>query len=301
MKMQQFSGTGVALITPFRDYKVDFDALERIIEHCISGGVDYLVSLGTTGEAITLTGAECREVLDFTIKVNAGRLPVVAGLFGRNNTSYLVEATKSYNFEGIDAILSSSPAYNKPTQEGIFQHYMALAEVSPRPIIIYNVPGRTSSNMEANTLVRLAKASDKFIAVKEASGNLVQGAKVIKHKPDDFMVLSGDDPTALPLISCGGEGVISVIANVFPAQFSDMIRSAMNGDFATASALHLQMLDVHQWLYVEGNPTGIKAAMEIQGFCSRETRLPLTPMSGPNYTRLKAEMQRMLVNTQAQG
>ena len=295
--MQQFRGTGVALVTPFKDGEIDWKSLRNIIEHCIEGGVDYLVSLGTTGEAITLSAAECRKILDFTIEVNAGRLPLVAGYFGRNNTHYLVEATKSFNFKGIDAILSSSPSYNKPTQEGIYQHYMALAEVSPVPIIIYNVPGRTSSNISAETIVRLANASKKFAAVKEASGDLVQGAKIIKHKPDHFLVLSGDDPTALPLISCGAEGVISVIANALPAPFSDLIRSALNGNIATARNLHLQMLDLHQWLYAEGNPVGIKGALEVLGLCSREVRLPLVPMTGPNFTRLKAEMQRMSVTS----
>lgn len=297
--MQQFKGTGVALVTPFKEGKIDWTALQNIIEHCIDGGVDYLVSLGTTGEAITLSAEECRAILDFTIKVNAGRLPLVAGLFGRNNTRYLVEATKRYNFKGIDAILSSSPSYNKPTQEGIFQHYMALAEASPVPIIIYNVPGRTCSNIEAETIVRLAKASDKFIAVKEASGDIVQGAKIIKHKPEHFIVLSGDDPTALPLISCGAAGAISVIANALPAQFSTLIRAGINGDFNTASDLHLQLLDLHQWLYIEGNPVGVKGALEVLGLCSREVRLPLVPLSGPNFTRLKAEMQRMKVASKA--
>ena len=264
MKQQQFRGTGVALVTPFKNGEIDFSSLGKIIEHTISGGVDYLVSLGTTGEAVTLSADECKKVFDFTIKVNAGRVPLVAGLFGSNDTAALVEKIKKFDFTGFDGILSSSPAYNKPTQEGIYQHYMKIAEVCPVPIIIYNVPGRTASNILPETILRLANASEKFAAVKEASGDIVQGMKIIKEKPDHFSVLSGDDPTAFSLITAGGQGVISVISPMrFLEQFSEMVSAALNGDIVTARKLNLQMLDLHHWLYVDGNPAGIKAATEI--------------------------------------
>lgn len=293
MKQQKFRGTGVAIITPFQQGKVDFAALERVIEHVIEGGVDFLVSLGTTGEAITLSAAECREVFDATIRQVNGRLPIVAGLFGSNYTHKLVEGVKNYNLEGFDAIMSSSPAYNKPPQEGIFQHYMALEKVSPLPIIIYNVPGRTGSNIEPATILRLAEASNKFIAVKEASGDLVQGMQILKNRPDHFLVLSGDDPTALPLTACGGDGVISVISNLYPEHWSTMMRAALSGDMETAARINLQLLDVHPWLYADCNPSGVKAGLEILGLCSKEVRIPLAPQSPGNYAGLKAAMSQV--------
>ncbi len=289
----QFRGTGVAVITPFlSDGNVDFDALEKILEYQIEGGVDYIVSLGTTGEAITLSSDECLSVLNFTKKIVQERVPIVAGLFGRNDTRALVERIKSFDFDGIAGILSSSPAYNKPTQEGIFQHYMEIAKVSPVPIIIYNVPGRTSSNVDAETIVRLANASEKFAAVKDASGDLVQGMKTIKNKPAHFSVLSGDDPTCLPLLACGGDRVISVIANAFPREFSTMVNSGLEGDLKTANFINEALLDIHQWLYCEGNPVGIKGAMELLNFCQRDLRLPLVKLSDANLENLKLEMDR---------
>lgn len=289
---QLFSGTGVALVTPFRNGKIDFPALEKLIEHCLHGGVDFLVSLGTTGEAATLSSEECRKVFDFTVKTIHGRVPLVAGKFGGNDTSTLSEKIKEFDFDGIDAIMSSSPAYNKPTQEGIFQHFMALESVSPLPIIIYNVPGRTASNVAAETTLRLANASSKFIAVKEASGNLGQIMQIIKKKPEQFLVLSGDDVLTLPIISCGGHGVISVIANAFPNHFSNMVKAALAGDFSTAQRLNLELLDIHPLLYLDGNPAGIKGALEIMGFCRKEVRLPLVPISDINYKALKEELEK---------
>lgn len=294
MKEQLFSGTGVALVTPFKNGRIDYRSLERIIEYCIDGGVDFLVSLGSTGEAISLNAKECRRVLDFTLRTTRGRLPVVAGFFGGNHTAALAKKIKDYNFDGISAILSSSPAYNKPSQEGIYQHYMKLAEASPVPIIIYNVPGRTASNVDAETALRLARASDKFVAIKEATGDMVQTSQLIKNKPDHFQVLSGDDPTCLSAIAVGAEGVISVVGNVLPNAFSDMIRLALQGDFRTARSIHLQLLDLHHWLYVEGNPTGIKSAMEVIGLSSNEVRLPLVKMSEDNYQLLKLELNKVM-------
>ena len=294
MRQPPFSGAGVALVTPFKENKaIDYSALEKLIEFVIEGGIDFIVSLGTTGEAITLSSQECRQVLDFTIKVVNGRLPIVAGLFGSNYTEKLVNSLKSYDFDGIDAVMSSSPAYSKPSQEGIYQHYMAAAEASPVPIIIYNVPGRTSSNVSAATTLRLAHASDKFIAVKEASGDLVQAMKILKDKPGHLQVWSGDDPLTLPLISCGATGVISVIANAYPRLFSDMVRAARAGDFGKARQLNDELLDIHPWLYVDGNPPGIKAAMEILGLCRQDLRIPLTPVTEATYQRLKKEIEKV--------
>ncbi len=293
MKQHKFRGTGVALVTPFKNQAVDYAQLEIIIEHVIEGGVDFIVSLGTTGEAVTLSGQECRAVFDFTIKTVNGRKPLVAGFFGSNYTEYLVKRTQQYNLEGFDAIMSSSPAYNKPSQEGIYRHYMALEKVSPLPIIIYNVPGRTGSNVQPETVLRLAEASEKFIAVKEASGDLQQALQIIKNRPEHLLVLSGEDPLTLAMLAHGGDGVISVIANLYPERFSNMVRSALQGDFKTAAQINLDLLDIHPWLYIEGNPAGIKAGMEKIGLCSSEVRLPLAPLSKANRQFLFAEMGKI--------
>lgn len=289
---QRFRGTGVALVTPFKEDRIDWDSLEKIIEHVISGGVEFLVSLGTTGESVTTSEAEHRQILDFTIRVNRGRLPVVAGVFGGNNTAELVRKMQDFNFEGIDALLCSNPAYNKPGQEGIFQHYMELAEVSPRPIIIYNVPSRTASNMNAETTLRLANASDKFLGIKEASNDIYQVMKIIKGKPRNFLVLSGDDFITLPLIASGGDGVISVIANTMPRPFTDMVRAALRNDLPAAQQLNFKLLELYKLLFIEGNPVGVKAALELQGLCSREVRLPLVPMTEQGVHLVMAEMEK---------
>lgn len=289
---QKLRGTGVALVTPFKNAAVDWEDLERIIEHVIAGGVEFLVSLGTTGESSAISDEEHRQILDFTIKVNRGRLPLVAGVFGGNNTAAMVEKIKSFNFEGIDAILSSNPAYSRPGQEGIFQHYMALEDVSPRPIIIYNVPSRTASNMTAETTLRLANASSKFIAVKEASDDLYQITKIIKGRPEHFLVLSGDDFLTLPLVAAGGDGVISVIANTVPRPFTDMVRAALRQDMPTAQKLNFKLLELYKLLFIEGNPVGVKAAMELQGLCSREVRLPLVPMTEQGVHLIMAELEK---------
>lgn len=279
-------GTGVALVTPFRNNQVDYLGLERLIEHNIAGGVEFLVTMGTTGESVTLTKKEKIQVMDFTIRTAAGRVGIVAG-FGGYNTAEVIEQMQAYHFEGVDAILSVSPAYNKPSQEGIYRHYMALAEVTPRPIILYNVPGRTGSNMSAETTLRLAKASDKFIAVKEASGNMRQCMEIIYGRPDGFIVLSGDDNITLPLIACGAEGVVSVVGNAYPREFSDMTRAALAGDYETAKKLHYKLLHLIDLLFVDGNPGGIKANLEILGICTSELRLPLDPVSEKTYEDLR--------------
>lgn len=288
MNEHRFSGLGVALVTPFTPSgTIDFPALENIINHCINGGVDYLVSLGTTGEAITLSFKECRQVLDFTIEINNGRVPLVVGMFGHNDTAELVNRIQQFDFTGFAGILSSSPSYNKPTQEGIFQHYMKMADVAPLPIIIYNVPGRTASTIRPETILRLAHADTKFAAVKDATGDLVAAAKIAKAKPDHFDLLSGDDPTCLPLLSVGGSGLISVLGNLLPDFYSQMVHAANAGDYATARAIHHATVNFHDWVYVEGNPVGIKAAMEMAALCGKDVRLPLVPMSDTNRKNMQ--------------
>lgn len=290
---QFLRGTGVALITPFDPSgQIDFPALSKIIHHCIRGDVEYLVSMGTTGEAVTLSLEERYAVMAYTVKEAAGKVPVVVGI-GGNNTAELCHELQQLDTTGISAILSSSPAYNKPSQEGIYQHYMKLAEISPLPIIIYNVPGRTASNILPETCLRLAHSSSQFIAVKEASGDLTQATKILKDRPQNFLVLSGDDPLALGLIGIGGDGVISVIANAYPKHFSDMIRAALNNQYREAQQLNFKLFDLHKWLYIEGNPVGIKAAAHYLGLCSNDFRLPLAAMSAPNFEKLKVEMDKI--------
>ncbi|MCB0641912.1 MAG: 4-hydroxy-tetrahydrodipicolinate synthase, partial [Phaeodactylibacter sp.] len=264
-------------------------------EHVIEGGVDFLVSLGTTGEAVTLNAIEAKEVLQFTIKVNQGRKPLVAGMFGDNNTARLIDRIQNFSFEGVDAIMSSSPSYNKPSQEGIFLQYQELAKVSPLPIIIYNVPSRTGSNVEAKTTLRLANSSEKFIAVKEASGDLHQAGVIAKHKPPHFSLLSGDDPITLPLYSIGATGAISVVANALPRQFSGITKAVQSDNWKLAKQLHLQLHELHPLLYVDCNPSGIKGAMELLGLCNREVRLPLAPLGAGTMEAIKAELQKLKV------
>lgn len=293
MNHHKFRGTGVAIITPFKaDLSIDFNTLGTIIDYVIEGGVDFIVSLGTTGEAVTLSPEECRAVFDYTIEKVNKRKPIVAGLFGSNYTAKIVKILKSYSLDGFDAIMSSSPAYNKPPQEGIYRHYMAMAEASPLPIIIYNVPSRTGSNVAPETILRLADASDKFIAVKEASGNVGQTAQIIKNRRPDFLVLSGEDPLTLPLVSLGADGVISVIANAYPREFSNMVRLALDGNFAEAAKLHYALLDIHPWLYVEGNPVGIKSAMAYKHLCNKKVRVPLVELSPAATEALVKEIDK---------
>lgn len=294
LRNSKYIGTGVALITPFKNGKIDFSALEKIIDHVIDGGVDYLVMLGSTGETATLNQHEAKEILDFTIERTAKRVPIVAGNFTGNNTLELSRRISEYDFTGIDAILSSSPGYVKPTQEGIFMHYMEMEKVSPVPIIIYNVPGRTQSNITWDTTVRLANTSEKFIGIKEATGDLIQTTRIVKNKPTDFFVTSGDDEVALPMISVGGEGVISVIANALPSEFSSLISAALSDDYVEARRINNHIYDLHKWLYIEGNPVGIKSAMEILGFCSNEVRLPLHSMSKENMEKLENTLKAII-------
>lgn len=289
-----FKGTGVALITPFKkNLEVDFDSLGKIIDHCVQGGVENIISMGTTGESVTLSQTEKNEVLQFTIEKVGGRAQVIVGI-GGNDTAAVCSEMESLDTKGISAILSSSPAYNKPSQEGIYQHYMQLGKISPLPIIIYNVPGRTCSNITAETCLRLAHSSEVFAGVKEASGDLVQANKIIKDRPAHFLVLSGDDPLALALMGIGGDGVISVIANAFPFEFSEMIRASIHMDFSKARMYNDILLDLHKWLYIEGNPVGIKACCHILQLCENVLRLPLVPMSESNFHFLEKEVRKIL-------
>lgn len=296
MSSFKLRGTGVALVTPFKNNEIDYKALGDLLEYVINGGVDYLVALGSTGETATLNEREARAILDFIIDKNNGRLPLVAGNFGGNNTRELCRYIQAYNFDGIDAILSSSPGYVKPNQEGIYQHFMAMADVSEVPIILYNVPSRTRSNMEWYTTVRLAESSTKFIGIKEATGDLIQATRILKNRPDKFEVVSGDDEVALPMIACGGEGVISVMANALPATFSQMIAAALNNDYERSRLLNMLSYDLHHWLYVEGNPVGIKSALEVLGLCHKEVRLPLSVMSDSNYSELKNCLMKIMAD-----
>ena len=273
--MDKIKGTGVALVTPFNnDKSVDYKGLESLLQHVINGGVDYLVLMGTTGESATLSKGEKNEVVDFCKKINNGRLPIVLGI-GGSNTMKVVADIKSADLEGIDAILSVSPAYNKPSQEGIYQHYKMISESCPLPIILYNVPGRTSSNIFAHTTVRLAANFKNIVAIKEASGDMDQIMKILKNKPDDFVVLSGDDGLTLPMIYMGAEGAISVIGQSHPKDFSDMVSLGLLDNRKLANQVHYKLYDFYGPLYSEGNPVGIKACLELLGICKSAVRLPL--------------------------
>jgi len=285
--MGEIKGTGVALVTPFNtDLTVDYVGLERLLSHQIKGGIDYLVLMGTTGESTVLSKIEKQEVITFCKKINAGRLPIILGL-GGNNTLALVDEIKATDFTGIDAVLSVSPCYNKPTQEGIYQHYKMITEACPLPIILYNVPGRTASNMASGTTLRLANDFENIIAIKEASGDMDQIMKIIKNKPADFTVLSGDDGLTLPMIYMGAEGVISVIGQSHPKEYSTMVAEARKGNIANANALHYSIYDYYGPLYAEGNPAGVKACLELLGICKAVVRPPLVKVSSVIKNQLK--------------
>lgn len=279
--METLVGTGVALVTPFKeDLTVDVAALERIVEFNLQGGVDYLVVLGTTAESATLSKSEKQLVIDVVVRTNAGRLPLVLGI-GGNNTMALVEELRNTDLSEFEAVLSVSPYYNKPTQEGIFRHFKALAEASPKPIILYNVPGRTGSNMLPETTLRLAHEVDNIIAIKEASGDMVQIDKIIKEKPEGFLVISGDDFTALPTVLAGGAGVISVLGQGLPRQFSKMMNLGLQGESEAAYQIHHTLLPLMGLIFEEGNPAGIKSVFENLGLANRTVRLPLVEASAP--------------------
>ena len=285
--INKLTGTGVAIVTPFKKNKeVDYDSLEKLIDYIISNGVEYIVTLGTTGENPTLSKKEQSEVVQFTSQKINVRVPLVLGI-GGNNTKDVIDHFSDFSLENITAILSSSPSYNKPSQEGIFQHYKAISESSSLPIILYNVPGRTSSNISAETTLRLARECKNIQGIKEASGNMVQCMHILKSKPDDFLVVSGDDHISLPLIACGAKGVISVVANCFPKDFSEMIRLALKNDFVNAQKLHYKLLEGYDLLFVENNPAGVKAFLYELKLIENELRLPLVALSTPFHQKIK--------------
>lgn len=284
---------GVALITPFKtDESVDFEALSRLIEFQIKNGTDYLVVCGTTAETPTLSEAEKDQITRFVVDCVGGRLPIVLGI-GGNCTKAVVEKLGSFDFSGIDAILSVTPYYNKPSQEGLYQHYAAIAKASPLPIILYNVPGRTGVNMLPVTTLRLASEFSNICAVKEASGNFSQIDDIIKNKPTDFMVISGDDGITFPLITLGAVGVISVIGNAFPREFSRMVRLALEGDFDNSRKIHHRFTELIELLFVEGNPAGVKSMLALMGFIENKLRLPLVPNTIKTYEKIKFVLNQL--------
>lgn len=292
MVRQQLSGTGVALVTPFQgNFDLDLDALGRVIDFVIDGGAEYIITLGTTGETPTLDKEEKMAIIFYTYEKVGGRVPIVVGV-GGNNTHELVKDLESFPLERATAVLSASPYYNKPSQEGIYYHYKALAEASPKPVILYNVPGRTGRNMTAATTLRLAHEVPNIAGMKEASGDMIQCMQILRNRPDDFLVVSGDDALALPQIACGMDGVISVAANCFPKQFSDMVRAGLKGDFKSAKKLNDQMIDGYDLLFAENNPAGVKAFLTELGLISNTVRLPVVPLSESLHEKVKRYLSK---------
>lgn len=280
-------GMGVALITPFhKDKSIDYDALARLLEYQIQNGIDYLVILATTAETATLTPSEQNTLRDFIVERVRGRVPLVLGM-GSNNTMAVVESIRNTDLSPFSAILSVVPYYNKPSQEGIYQHYKAIAYASPIPVILYNVPGRTGVNMTPETCLRLARDFENIIGVKEASGNISQMDEIIKNKPCDFLVISGDDGISFPLITLGAVGVISVIGNAFPREFSRMVRLALNGDYQKALLIHHRFTELFSLLFVDGNPAGVKCLLNAMGYIENELRLPLVPTRITTYEKIR--------------
>lgn len=292
----QFKGTGVAIVTPFHDSgNIDFGSFEKLLEHVITGGVNYLVALGTTGESATLSRDEKNAVIDFAIEIIHHRVPLVVGI-GGNNTQEVINTIRSTSFDNIDAILSVSPYYNKPQQKGIYNHYKAIATASPVPVILYNVPGRTSSNMSIDTTLKLAQDMKNIIGIKEASGNLLQVMEIIHRKPQDFLVISGDDALTLPMLACGADGVISVVANAFPGPFSEMVNLGLKGKFGKAKAIHYSLLETMNALFMDGSPSGIKSALEILDICKNNVRLPLVKVGKTTQALLEQHIEAFLKN-----
>ena len=290
MLKETLKGTGVALVTPFKkDKTIDFVALENLIDLQIAGGLDYLVTLGTTGESVVLSDQEKVEVFNCTVKKVNGRVPVVVGI-GGNDTAAVIKSFSKFDLTKVAAILSVTPYYNKPSQEGLYQHYIALADAAPKPILLYNVPGRTGRNMSAATTLRLA-SHPNIAGIKEAGPEMAQIIAILKDRPADFLVVSGDDEIVMAQIACGADGVISVAANAFPKAFSDMIRFAMSGDFVKAKAINDSMIEGYSYMYEENNPSGIKAFMFEQGIIENELRLPLVPVSAPLQQKIKQFLQ----------
>lgn len=289
----KFIGTGVAITTPFKaDLSIDFPSLEKHIEHLISNGINHLIVLGTTGEAVTLFDSEKEELISFIKEKVNKRIPIVLGV-SSNNTQAVVNKINETDFSGIDAILSVSPYYNKPTQEGIYQHFKAIAKTCPIPVILYNVPGRTSSNINAETTLRLAHEFKNIVAIKEASGDLSQAMYIIKDKPKDFVVLSGEDKLSLPLMAIGVSGVISVVANAYPKEFSTMVQLALQNNFKDAEKIQYQLLELIDYLFIEGNPAGVKEVLSFMEIVKNNVRLPLVSVGEKTSLKLKELMDQI--------
>jgi 4-hydroxy-tetrahydrodipicolinate synthase len=293
--MKRFKGTGVAIVTPFKnDSSIDFSALGRVINHIIKGGINYIVVLGTTGESVTLSKDEKNAVISYVLEINDGRVPLIVGI-GGNNTQDVVNNIRQTDLTAIDGILSVAPYYNKPSQRGIFQHFKTIATWSPVPVIMYNVPGRTGCNISAETCLELAHNCENITGVKEASGDLTQIMKIIKGKPDNFGVISGDDMLTIPVISVGGLGVISVLGNAFPAACSELVNYALKNNFKSAREIQFQYMEMIELLFTDGNPSGIKAMLSIMNICQNYLRLPLVPVSRTTMTRIQKAMEEVTI------
>jgi 4-hydroxy-tetrahydrodipicolinate synthase len=285
--MKKFRGTGVAIITPFKnDSSIDFAALGRVVNHVINGGVNYIVALGTTGESVTLTKDEKNALISYVVESIDNRVPLVVGI-GGNNTQEVINSIRQSDLTGVDGILSVSPYYNKPSQKGLFEHFKAIATCSPIPVILYNVPGRTACNISSDTCLELAHECENIVAVKEASGDISQIMRIIKGKPENFNVISGDDTMMIPVIAAGGVGVISVLANAFPAQCSEIISLSLKNNFKASREIQFRFMDMIDLLFVEGNPAGVKAMMNIMNICQNNLRLPLVPVSRTVYSKIQ--------------
>jgi len=285
--MKKFKGTGVAIVTPFKnDSSIDFSALGRVVNHVIKGGVNYIVVLGTTGESVTLSKDEKQAVVCYIKEAIDNRVPLVVGI-GSNNTQEVINQIRNTDLTGVDGILSVAPYYNKPNQRGLFQHFKAIANSSPVPVILYNVPGRTCSNIAAETCIQLAHDCENIVAIKEASGDLEQIMKIIKGKPENFIVISGNDMDTIPITAIGGSGVISVLANAFPAECSEIVNHSLKFNFKAAREIQFRFLEMTELLFTDGNPAGVKAMLNIMNLCQNNLRLPLVPVSKPIYTRIQ--------------
>jgi 4-hydroxy-tetrahydrodipicolinate synthase len=291
--MKRFKGTGVAIVTPFKnDTSIDFNAFGRVINHIIKGGADYIVAMGTTGETSTLTRDEKQAIISYVTEIIDNRVPLVIGI-GGNNTQEVINSIREFDLTSVDAILSVAPYYNKPGQRGLFQHFKAIASVSPLPVIIYNVPGRTSSNISAETCIQLAHECENIIGVKEASGDIVQIMKIIKEKPENFLVISGDDMMTIPIIAAGGVGVISVLANAYPAECTELVSQALKSNFKAARDIQFKFLETIDLLFVDGNPAGVKAYLNLMNLCQNNLRLPLVPVSKPIFSRIQKNAEEL--------
>jgi len=291
--MKRFKGTGVAIVTPFKnDSSIDFAALGRVINHVITGGVNYIVAMGTTGESVTLTKDEKQAIIAYVIETIDNRVPLVVGI-GGNNTQEVINCIRQSDLKCVDAILSVAPYYNKPTQKGLFQHFKAIATCSPVPVILYNVPGRTGSNISSDTCLELAHECENIIGVKEASGDISQIMRIIKGKPENFALISGDDMMTIPIIALGGLGVISVLANAFPTQCNEIVSFSMKGNFKSAREMQFKMLEILDLLFIEGNPSGVKAMLNVMNICQNSLRLPLVPVNRTTYTRIQKAIEEV--------